>query len=91
MVALLGAGHPQINSELSVRKGKRKFHDQSEVITMKIVVLNGSPKGDISVTMQYVHFLQKEFPQHDLKILNIAQRLQAIEKREETFREKKHR
>jgi multimeric flavodoxin WrbA len=54
---------------------------------MKIVVLNGSPKGDISVTMQYVHFLQKEFPQHDLKILNIAQRLQAIEKREETFRE----
>ena len=39
---------------------------------MKIIVLNGSPKGDISVTMQYVHFTQKKFPQHELKILNIS-------------------
>jgi len=54
---------------------------------MKIVVLNGSPKGDTSVTMQYVHFLQKKFPQHDLKILNIPQRIQAMEKDEEKFRE----
>lgn len=54
---------------------------------MKIVVLNGSPKGDISVTMQYVHFLQKKFPQHELKILNISQRIQVIEKNEKTFRE----
>jgi multimeric flavodoxin WrbA len=54
---------------------------------MKIVVLNGSPKGDISVTMQYVRFLQKSFPQHDLKILNISQRFQTIEKDQEKFRE----
>ena len=54
---------------------------------MKIVVLNGSPKGDISVTMQYVHFLQKKFPLHELKILNISQRIQVIEKDEKTFRE----
>src|SRR5271157_3875829 len=54
---------------------------------MKIVVLNGSPKGDVSVTMQYVHFLQKKFLQHELKILNISQRLPVIEKDEEKFRE----
>lgn len=54
---------------------------------MKIVVLNGSPKGDISVTMQYIHFLQQKFPQHELKILNISQRLQVIEKDEKVFRE----
>jgi multimeric flavodoxin WrbA len=54
---------------------------------MKIVVLNGSPKGDISVTMQYVHFLQKSFPQHHLKILNISQRFQPMEKDQEKFRE----
>ncbi len=54
---------------------------------MKIVVLNGSPKGDISVTMQYVHFLQKKFPQHELKILNISQRIQVIGKDEKAFRE----
>ena len=54
---------------------------------MKIVVLNGSPKGDISVTMQYVQFLQKKCPQHELKILNISQRIQVIEKDEKMFRE----
>ena len=54
---------------------------------MKIVVLSGSPKGDISVTMQYVHSLQKKFPQHELKILNISQRIQVIEKDEKAFRE----
>jgi len=47
---------------------------------MKIVVLNGSPKGDASVTMQYVHFLQNQYPQHELKIINIAQRILSIEK-----------
>jgi len=39
---------------------------------MKITVLNGSPKGNLSVTMQYVSFIQKKFPHHELKILNIA-------------------
>ena len=34
-----------------------------EVTAMKIVVLNGSPKGDISVTMQYVAYLKKKFPE----------------------------
>ena len=33
-----------------------------EVTAMKIVVLNGSPKGDISVTMQLVTCLEKEIP-----------------------------
>ena len=54
---------------------------------MKIVVLNGSPKGEISVTMQYVAWIQKKFPQHELKIINIAQQIKAIEKDEESFRE----
>ncbi len=54
---------------------------------MKIAVLNGSPKGDLSVTMQYVHFIQKKFPQHDLKIFNIAQQIRRIEKDEKVFQE----
>jgi hypothetical protein len=53
---------------------------------MKIIVLNESPKGDVSVTMQYVHFVQKKFPQHELKILNISQRIKAIEKEDNSFR-----
>jgi multimeric flavodoxin WrbA len=55
------------------------------MVAMKIIVLNGSPKGDISVTMQYVHFVQKKFPQHELKILNISQRIKAIEKKKNVF------
>ena len=54
---------------------------------MKIVVLNGSPKGDISVTMQYVHFIGRNFPEHELKIVNISSRIKAIEKDDNTFRE----
>ena len=52
---------------------------------MKIIVLNGSPKGNISVTMQYVLFIQKKFPQHELKILNISQEIKKIERDEKAF------
>src|SRR4030043_2244867 len=54
---------------------------------MKIIVLNGSPKGDLSVTLQYVHFVQKKFPQHELKIVNIASHIKKIEKAEKAFQE----
>ena len=53
---------------------------------MKIVVLNGSPKGDISVTMQYVQYLVKLYPQHEFKVLNISLRIKAIEKRPDEFK-----
>lgn len=52
---------------------------------MKITVLNGSPKGETSVTMQYVRYIQKEFPQHEIDIVNIAQRLKRIERDTVTF------
>ena len=54
---------------------------------MKIIVLNGSPKGDLSVTMQYIHYVHKRFPQHEWVVHNISQRINAIEKKEEAFRE----
>jgi len=54
---------------------------------MKIIVLNGSPKGRQSVTMQYVHFIQNMFPRHELKILHIAQRLKKLEKDEQAFQQ----
>ncbi|OPX38361.1 MAG: hypothetical protein B1H12_02680 [Desulfobacteraceae bacterium 4484_190.2] len=54
---------------------------------MRIAVLNGSPKGDVSVTMQYVHYIQKKFPQHELKILNISQKIKVIKKNEKPFQQ----
>ena len=54
---------------------------------MQITVLNGSPKGLTSVTMQYVLFLQKKHPQHELRILNICQDIKRLEEDEDAFRE----
>jgi len=55
------------------------------VAEVKIIVLNGSPKGDLSVTMHYIHFIQKKFPNHNLEIVNISQRIKSIEKNEDAF------
>ena len=46
---------------------------------MNITVLNGSPKGDMSVTLQYVRFLEKKFRQHSFSYINISQRIRKIE------------
>ena len=54
---------------------------------MKITVLNGSPKGSLSATMQYVHFIQKKYPQHELKIFHVSQQIKRIENNEEAFQE----
>jgi multimeric flavodoxin WrbA len=42
---------------------------------MKIAVLNGSPKGEVSVTRQYVLLLEKTFPEHQFVVLPVAQQV----------------
>ncbi|NMB88751.1 MAG: hypothetical protein GYA17_10350 [Chloroflexi bacterium] len=54
---------------------------------MKIIVLNGSPKGDTSVTMQYVHYVAKLNPGCEFKIYNISQQIRKIEKDQAYFDE----
>ena len=54
---------------------------------MKLVVLNGSPKGMTSVTMQYVLFLRKKLPQHEFTILNACQEIKKLEGDEQAFLE----
>ncbi len=54
---------------------------------MKIIVLNGSPKGKTSVTLQYIKFLQLKYTEHEFIIYNISQKLTKIEKREDYFNE----
>ncbi len=54
---------------------------------MKLTVLNGSPKGDKSTTLQYVHYIGKEFPQHELKIFDISPGITTIEKDARVFQE----
>lgn len=47
---------------------------------MKILVLNGSPKGKYSITLQTIHYLEKVFPSQEFEVLHIGQRIKAIEK-----------
>ena len=52
---------------------------------MKIIVLNGSPKGDKSVTMQSVRYVAKKRPDDEWKIVNVAQRIGKLESTPEEF------
>lgn len=47
---------------------------------MKICVINGSPKGEYSITLQTVRYLQKHFPQDQFEVLQVGQRLRQCEK-----------
>lgn len=47
---------------------------------MRILVLNGSPKGKDSVTLQTVEYLQILNPGHSFEILHVGQRIKALEK-----------
>jgi len=46
---------------------------------MNILVLNGSPKGENSVTLHTVIFLEKIYLEHYFKILQVGQRIKQYE------------
>ena len=52
---------------------------------MKVIVLNGSPKGELSVTMQYVHYLQKVFPENEFRFIAVAQKIKKLEADKNAF------
>jgi multimeric flavodoxin WrbA len=54
---------------------------------MKILVLGGSPKGETSVTMQYVRWIAENMAGHEVRTLQIASRIAALERDEEKFAE----
>lgn len=49
-------------------------------IAMNILVLNGSPKGTDSITLQTILYLQKKNPKHTFRILHVGQRIRSLEK-----------
>ena len=49
-------------------------------MTMNILVLNGSPKGDNSITLQTILYLQKKFPGENFQILNVGMKIKSLEK-----------
>lgn len=47
---------------------------------MNICVINGSPKGKYSITLQTVLYLQERFPECNFNIINVGQKIKAYEK-----------
>ncbi len=47
---------------------------------MRILVINGSPKGKYSITLQTVNYLSVLHPEHTFDILHAGQRIKALEK-----------
>ena len=54
---------------------------------MKITVLAGSPKGETSITMQYVYYLKQQLDGHEVKIVQVSQPIGKIERHSEAFEE----
>ncbi|RKX87137.1 MAG: NAD(P)H dehydrogenase, partial [Spirochaetes bacterium] len=52
---------------------------------MKITVLGGSPKGTKSVTMQYIRFLELQYPEVEFEVLQPAFRIRRLELNSELF------
>ena len=47
---------------------------------MHITVINGSPKGEYSITLQTVCFLQRKFPEDTFTVIHAGQKIKALEK-----------
>lgn len=47
---------------------------------MYITIINGSPKGEYSVTLQTTLYLQKLYPEHTYDIIHAARRIKSLEK-----------
>ena len=47
---------------------------------MKVLVLNGSPKGKYSITLQTVLYLEKKFKACEFEVLNVGQTIKQLEK-----------
>lgn len=53
---------------------------KSKVIFMKVCILNDSPKGKYSVTLQTLLYIEKKFKDCNFTILDVGQKIKAYEK-----------
>ena len=47
---------------------------------MKILILNGSPKGRYSITLQTTRYLEKVYPNHSFEVLHVGQKTKSLQK-----------
>ena len=54
---------------------------------MRVLVLNGSPSGENSITLYTVKYIEKHFPDCAFEVLHVGQRIKSMEKDFEACRE----
>lgn len=47
---------------------------------MRILILNGSPQGDNSITLQHMEYIKKKFASHEYETINVGAKIKSIEK-----------
>ncbi len=47
---------------------------------MKVLIVNGSPKGNYSITLHTCLYIQTQFPEHSYEVLNVGQQIKKLEK-----------
>ena len=47
---------------------------------MKVCIINGSPRGEYSVTLHSCLYIQKVFPEHQFDFLNVGIKIKALER-----------
>jgi multimeric flavodoxin WrbA len=47
---------------------------------MRITVVSGSPKGEQSVSLQYLRFIEKRFPEHVFTVFNVSHQIRTRQK-----------
>ena len=53
---------------------------ERQVSLMNILIINGSPKGENSITLQTILYLEKRYPMHRFQMLHAGQKIKALEK-----------
>ncbi len=54
---------------------------------MNILILNGSPAGEDSITLYTMLYIRKHFPEHHYRVLHVGKRIREMEKEPDTWRE----
>ena len=47
---------------------------------MKILILNGSPKGKYSITLHTLKYLEIKFPNHSFEVIHVGQQINKLMK-----------
>ncbi len=85
MISLIIGFYYYRKKRSSKKKVVKKRIKKSRAKKIKIVVINGSPKSDESITLHYVKYLEKKYPQCDFVKYHVGRNIKSILNDEKKF------